>query len=198
MAEILDLEPAARRIGDLVAHVDEARLESSTPCGAASVADVLDHINGLAQAFAAAAAKDLGASTSTPPPPDGSNLAPSWRSDIPPRFTTLAAAWTDPAAWEGMTQVGGVTLPGEIAGRVALNELVLHAWDLARGAGLPYQQDEVALRNCLESLTMLYPADDLDRRKGIFEPPVPVPEDAPLVDKVVAFSGRDPGWRPVS
>jgi hypothetical protein len=30
--------------------------------------------------------------------------------------------------------------------------------------------------------------------QGIFEPPVPVPDDAPLVDRVVAYSGRDPGW----
>jgi hypothetical protein len=34
-----------------------------------------------------------------------------------------------------MTPVGGVTLPGEIAGQVALDEIVLHAWDLARGTG---------------------------------------------------------------
>jgi hypothetical protein len=40
-----------------------------------------------------------------------------------------------------MTQVGGVTLPGEIAGQVALDEVVLHAWDLAHATGQPYQQE---------------------------------------------------------
>ena len=82
----------------------------------------------------------------------------------------------------------------EIAGQVALDELVLHAWDLARGTGQPYQQDPATLEACLAAMTGMYPPDDLDARKGIFEPPVPVPDDAPLVDRVVAYSGRDPGW----
>jgi uncharacterized protein (TIGR03086 family) len=93
-----------------------------------------------------------------------------------------------------MTQVGGVTLPGEIAGQIALDEVVLHAWDLARGTSQPYQQDPATLEACLAAMTGMYPPNDLDARKGIFEPPVPVPDNAPLVDRVVAYSGRDPGW----
>ena len=111
-----------------------------------------------------------------------------------PIGAALAQAWTDPAAWEGMTQVGGVTLPGAIAGQIALDEVVLHAWDLARGTSQPYQQDPATLEACLAAMTGMYPPDDLDARKGIFEPPVPVPDNAPLVDRVVAYSGRDPGW----
>jgi uncharacterized protein (TIGR03086 family) len=93
-----------------------------------------------------------------------------------------------------MTQVGGVSLPGEVAGQIALNEMVLHAWDLARAIGHPYQQDPASLEACLSSLSVMYPPEDLERRKGIFGPPIDVPEDAPLVDRVVAFSGRDPKW----
>ena len=155
---------------------------------------MLDHVGGLAVAFAAAAAKDLGSVTATPPAPDGDRLGTAWRTEIPRALTALAQAWTDPAAWQGMTQVGGVTLPGEIAGQVALDEVVLHAWDLARGTGQPYQQDPATLEACLAAMTGMYPPDDLDTRKGIFEPPVPVPDDAPLVNRVVAYSGRDPGW----
>jgi uncharacterized protein (TIGR03086 family) len=155
---------------------------------------MLDHVGGLAVAFAAAATKDLGSVTATRPAPDGARLGTAWRAEIPRALTALAQAWTDPAAWEGMTQVGGVTLPGEIAGQIALDEAVLHAWDLARGTGQPYQQDPATLEACLAAMTSMYPPDDLDARKGIFEPPVPVPNDAPLVDRVVAYSGRDPGW----
>ena len=93
-----------------------------------------------------------------------------------------------------MTQAGGVSLPGEVAGRIALNEIVLHAWDLARAIGQPYQQDPGSLEACLASLSAMYPPEDPERRRGIFGPPVYVREDAPLVDRVVAFSGRDPAW----
>ena len=155
---------------------------------------MLDHVGGLAVAFTAAAAKDVGSVTATPPAPDGDRLGTAWRAEIPRALTALAQAWTDPHAWQGMTQVGGVTLPGQIAGQVALDEIVLHAWDLARGTGQPYQQDPATLEACLAAMTAMYPPDNLDGRKGIFEPPVPVRDDAPLVDRVVAYSGRDPGW----
>jgi hypothetical protein len=60
-----------------------------------------------------------------------------------------------------MTQVGGVSLPGEVAARIALNELLLHGWDLARATDQPYQPDPAAIQTCLASLSMMYPAEDL-------------------------------------
>jgi uncharacterized protein (TIGR03086 family) len=148
MTAIVDLIPAARRLSELVRHIDDDQLGAPTPSGI-PVAGMLDHVGGLAVAFAAAAAKDLGSVTATPPAPDADRLGTAWRTEIPRALTALAQAWTDPAAWEGMTQVGGVTLPGEIAGQVALDEVVLHAWDLARGTGQPYQQDPATLEACL-------------------------------------------------
>jgi uncharacterized protein (TIGR03086 family) len=106
----------------------------------------------------------------------------------------LGSAWVDPAAWEGSTQVGGVDLPGAVGGLIALHEVVLHGWDLARATGLPYDQDPATLRAGLEALLGMYPADQLDNRAGIFGPPVDVPDDASVLDRTVAFSGRDPGW----
>jgi uncharacterized protein (TIGR03086 family) len=196
MAEIVDLGPAARHLSDLLERIHDNQLGAPTPCGESTVGDILDHVNGLAQAFAAAATKDLGPVTSTPRAPDAARLSPGWRVDIPNHTAALTQAWMDPAAWEGMTQVGGVSLPGEVAGRIALNEIVLHSWDLARAIGQPYQQDPGLLETCLASLSAMYPPEDLERRKGIFAPPVDVPANAPLVDRVVAFSGRDPSWNP--
>ena len=195
MAEMVDLGPAAGRLSDLVKGVGDDQLSLATPCGDSTVGDVLDHVGGLAQAFAAAASKDLGAMTATPPAPDAGRLNPAWREQIPTHVARLADAWTDPAAWEGMTQVGGVSLPGDVTGRIALNEMVLHAWDLARATGQPYEQDPASLEACMASMSAMYPPEDLERRRGIFGPPVDVPTDSPLVDRAVAFSGRDPGWR---
>jgi len=194
MAEIVDLRPAARQLSDLLRRIHDDQLGAPTPCGESTVGDVLDHVGGLAQAFAAAATKNFGPMTSTPPAPDGARLSAGWRVEIPNHLASLAQAWADPVAWKGMTQAGGVSLPGEVAGRIALNEIVLHAWDIARATDQPYQQDPGSLEACLASLSAMYPPEDLERRKGIFGPPVNVPEDAPLVDRVVAFSGRHPTW----
>ena len=53
----------------------------------------------------------------------------------------LAAAWRDPAAWEGMTRAGGVDFPAEVGGFVALTEVVIHGWDVASATGQPYDVD---------------------------------------------------------
>ncbi len=191
----VDLAPSTERLADIVERVDDEQLAAPTPCGI-PVAALLEHVGGLALAFGAAAAKDLGQLTGTPPAPTGDRLGTRWRTTIPDALTALSSAWNEPDAWEGMTQVGGVTLPGAVAGQVALGEVVLHGWDLARGTGQPYLQDAETLEACLAALTVLYPPDKPEARQGIFRPPVPVPGDAPLIDRVVAYSGRDPRWAP--
>ena len=92
-----------------------------------------------------------------------------------------------------MTQAGGVTLPAPIAGRVALNELVVHGWDLARATSQPFDPAESAVRGSFE---LLAASTDPAQREPIFGPVVPVPEDAPLLDRAIGLSGRDPAWSP--
>ena len=57
----------------------------------------------------------------------------------------MAEAWRAPEAWEGMTRAGGIDLPGEVAGLVALDELVVHGWDVARASGQDFTCDEASL-----------------------------------------------------
>ena len=82
MTVIVDLTPAARRLSELVRRIDDDQLGAPTPSGI-PVADMLDHIGGLAVAFTAAAAKDLGSVTVTRPAPDGDRLGTAWRAEIP-------------------------------------------------------------------------------------------------------------------
>lgn len=194
MAEMVDLAPAARQMTVLLGGIGDDQLTAPTPCESTTLGDLVDHVNGLSQAFTAAATKDLGPVTSAAPAPDAARLDADWRAQIPAQLDALVAAWAEPSAWQGMTQAGGVSLPAEVAGRVVLNELVLHGWDIARASGQPFDCGAALLRECLESLAAMFPPDQLDRRKGIFGPPVEVPVNAPLIDQVVGLSGRDPAW----
>ena len=96
-------------------------------------------------AFAAAATKDTANAAPGGGSGDASRLVDDWRSRIPRDLAALAAAWRDPEAWTGMTRAGGIDLPGEIAGVVALDELVVHGWDVARASRQPYDVDEPSL-----------------------------------------------------
>ncbi|MEU8435610.1 TIGR03086 family metal-binding protein [Streptomyces sp. NPDC029216] len=189
-----DLGPQAAVVARLVAGVPDARLGGPTPCPAYTVGNLLGHLAGLAVAFRDAARKDLGPTTDTPPGGSVPALPADWRERLPGVLGELAEAWRDPAAWTGMTRAGGVDLPGGVAAAVAADELVVHGWDLARATGQEYAPDAAALR---ASHAFLWAAAQEDGRGGgVFGPAVPVPQDAPLLDRTVGLSGRDPGWTP--
>ncbi|MFJ6854361.1 TIGR03086 family metal-binding protein [Streptomyces sp. NPDC091271] len=190
----IDLGPAARQVQELIRAVDDRQLDGPTPCPDYAVRELIGHLLGLTVAFRDAAHKKSGPTTGTPPDSALPALPADWRTALPPLLDELVAAWRSPAALEGMTRAGGVDLPGQVAGMVALNELVVHGWDLARATGQEFRADEGSLRS---SEAMLAPGDD-DRSgpDAIFGPPVPVPADAPLADRVIALSGRRPDWRP--
>jgi uncharacterized protein (TIGR03086 family) len=192
----VNLEPAARRMGDLVSGVSDDLLDAPTPCPEYTLGDLVEHLGGAASAFTGAAAKDLGDATSQGPSGDSSRLSDDWRSRIPRDLAALADAWRDPDAWTGMTKAGGVDLPGEVAGLVALDELVVHGWDVARATGQPYEVDAASVEAVHGFVAQFSEPGMEDARAGLFGPVVEVPENAPLLDRVIGLTGRDPGWSP--
>lgn len=189
----LDLGPQALIVARPTAGVTDGQLDGVTPCPGYAVRHMLGHLAGLATAFRDAGRKDLGTTTDTSPDSAVPDIEPGWRQTLPKVLDELAEAWRDPAAWTGETRAGGITLPGAIAGMVAVDELVIHAWDLARATGQQYEPDPAALRASHDFLAAS--AEDPSRGE-IFGPVVPVPDAAPLLDRTIGLSGRDPGWKP--
>ena len=187
-----DLEPAARRMADLIAGVPPESLGAPTPCPKYTLGDLVDHVGGLSLAFTAAAIKAVGGDDTQGPSGQASRLGDDWRTRIPRDLLGLAEAWRDPAAWSGFTQAGGVDLPGEIAGLVALDELVIHGWDVARASGQAYECDPATLEAAYEFVApMSAPGQETQR---IFGPVVEVPENAPFLDRLIGLTGRNPAW----
>src|ERR1700689_4364841 len=113
---VLGLGPAAEGMSALIAAVPDEMLGRPTPCPAYRLGDLIDHVGGLALAFAAAGAKNRGPLPGSAPSGDAARLSEDWRTRIPRNLSAMAAAWRDPAAWTGMTQAGGGELPGKVAG----------------------------------------------------------------------------------
>jgi uncharacterized protein (TIGR03086 family) len=95
-----------------------------------------------------------------------------------------------------MTKAGGVDLPGEIGGLVALDEVLLHGWDLARATGQPYDVSHAEADAVLPIVTPEASDPDGSGRDDLFGPVVAVPADAPPFDCVLGLAGRDPAWSP--
>jgi uncharacterized protein (TIGR03086 family) len=190
----LDLAPAAKRMAALVGGVSDNQLGGVTPCPAYTLGDLLDHVGGLSIAFTAAARKAELPGGSQGPSGDASRLEEGWRDRIARDLDALAAAWAEPEAWTGTAVAGGVEMPAEVAALVALDELVVHGWDVARASGQPYDVDSVSLEAVHGFVAQFSGPGQEESRAGLFGPVVPVPDDAPLLDRVVGMAGRDPSW----
>jgi uncharacterized protein (TIGR03086 family) len=79
--------------------------------------------------------------------------------------------------------------------RFYTSDVFMHSWDLARAGGLDPRLDEDFADELLEGMR---PIDRVLRDSGQYGPAVPVPDDAPAVDRLMGFVGRDPAWRPES
>jgi uncharacterized protein (TIGR03086 family) len=157
--------------------------------------DLLDHIDGLSLAFTLAAAQTPPEGGSRGPSADASRLGPDWRTRIPQRLGALGDAWKNEAAWSGMTEAGGVHMPGEVAGLVTLDEVVVHGWDVAVSSGQSFTCHPDLLEATYGFVRQSV-AENPDGTPGLFGPPVPVPDDAPRLDRLIGLTGRDPAWRP--
>jgi uncharacterized protein (TIGR03086 family) len=192
---MLDPEAATNELARIVGGVRDDQLLNPTPCPEATLGDLLDHADGLSLAFTMAATKQIPPSGSQGPSADASRLGTEWRTRIPTRLAGLAAAWCEPQAWVGMTEAGGLQMPAEVAGVVALNEVIVHGWDIAVASGQTYRCDDelvAAARSFVQSSVDQNP----NGTPGLFGPPVALPESASPLDQLIGLTGRDPGWRP--
>lgn len=194
----LDLGAAADEVARLLDGVADGDLGRPTPCPDYSVGALLDHVMGLCLAFTWAARKagpgDRAGVESGPGQGRLGNLDPRWRRLLPERLGGLAAAWREPTAWAGFAEAGGVRMPGEVAGLVALDEVVLHGWDLAVATGQEYRIGPADAQAVFRFTEASARPEQAAGREGLFGPVVPVPADAPLFARALGYAGRDPGW----
>ncbi|RYY43762.1 MAG: TIGR03086 family protein [Actinomycetales bacterium] len=72
-------------------------------------------------------------------------------------------------------------------------DVFMHTWDLARASG---QDVDLDADRCAAMLAGMRPIEEMLRASGQYGPAVPVPDDASVQDRFVAFIGRDPAWVP--
>jgi uncharacterized protein (TIGR03086 family) len=85
-------------------------------------------------------------------------------------------------------------MPAPAMAAVALDELVVHGWDLAVATGQPYSVSDADAQACISFAGAV--GESPDERAGLYGPRVAVPADAPVLDRLLALTGRDPAWRP--
>lgn len=189
---MIDMNRTCMATTAVLESLSDDQLDARTPCEKLSLHELVAHVGGLGVAFAAAARKDFGELTNSPPADGGYRLDDDWRSRYPDNLRRLAEAWRDPGAWEGMTRIGGADLPAEVAGLVGLTEVAIHGWDVAVVTGQDYRVDDEVAEAVLSHLTSFAADGPVE---GLFGPAIEIDFEATSFERALALSGRDPRWR---
>ncbi|NJP97781.1 TIGR03086 family protein [Nonomuraea sp. FMUSA5-5] len=182
MNEILPLmKGAAARTTEVVRAIGDDQLGLPTPCSDFDVKALLNHLEWVASLFESVAA----GGPFVPPKQD-------YTGDFPERVERMLAVYERPEAWEGVSEAMR-GLPRPVLANMALTDLVAHGWDLSRATGLDYEVDDETATTLVAFCAQMAP---MGRERGAFGAEVPVPDDAPALDRFLGIIGRDPAWKP--
>jgi uncharacterized protein (TIGR03086 family) len=173
----------------MIESASPATLSKPTPCEEWDARALIEHMIGVVQNFSAA----FGGAQLPPPTSQstagvaGDDPAGSYRQAA----DALMEAIRKPGAFDKMLKLPFGEMPGNQAINIVIADQSIHTWDLARALGKPFTMDEEIASGILAMLHQILTPDRRGPGKGFAEE-VPCPESAPVQDRLLAFSGRQP------
>jgi uncharacterized protein (TIGR03086 family) len=186
-----ELADAAGATAVVVDNVTPTELGGRTPCDEWDVQALLNHI--ILWSSYSLERRAQGESVAPELMERDFAAAPDFAADYRAQLDRALAAWADPAVWDRELDMMGTKTPAANIGALIIAELVLHGWDLAAATGQDYVVSDRAAEAALQAVEAN--AEIFRQYKG-FADPVPTAADAPILDRVLTLSGRDPAWTP--
>ncbi|MCB0994811.1 MAG: TIGR03086 family protein [Acidimicrobiales bacterium] len=165
---------AAAHFDQNLKAVGDDQWDLPTPCEGWSVRELVDH--------AVQAQAGIGSVLGSAAAPDA-----SW-DDV---YPAVSAAIDDPSNLEGNAppQVMGGMPKHQLLG-IAVGDVLLHSWDLARATGGDENLPPAAVEAVQMGLGRM--PEQMLRSPKMFANPVEVADDASAQDKLLGFTGRQP------
>jgi uncharacterized protein (TIGR03086 family) len=178
-------ESVSDSIAVAVATATPAQLAAPSPCAGWTARDVLNHMIGSANLFAACARREQ------QPFPDWSHM-PDWVGDNPADSYRRAAAGVITAfratgALENAVPMPWGDTPAPFALALIMTDHATHAWDLTR-SGVAIEIDTAAADTALATAHASVSPEF--RAAGLYASEKPASPDASTLDRLAAFSGR--------
>ena len=156
-----------------------------TPVKEWTARDVVGHLIDWFPGFLA-----MGSDVRLPDGPDvADDPAGAWRV----RSAALQAVLDDPAERIFSSQMFPDMPLATAIDQFYTTDIFMHTWDLSRASG---QDDSLDEATCAALLIGLQSMAEVIRASGQYGEEQPVADDAPVEDRLLAFIGRDPHWRP--
>ncbi len=196
---------ATKTATEVIGNVRADQLANPTPCTEYDVRELLRHLVGVLPRVAAMGRGDDPMRV-TAAEIDGmadDDVMPAWLAAV----ADAKAAWADGSALERTIVLPWATDTGTAALVGYVSEITVHTWDIARATGQTPAWNEEAVENAYALIRNWLPGvgraeifAEVRKKMGpaaaaagdAFAEVVHVPDDAPLIDRLVAWNGRQP------
>lgn len=176
------LRDLTKAVLEVVRGVKPEQLGERTPCADWNVGKLANHLLQVMTALRLTGGGE--------PVPDDlwarDLMTPEWVHDFERQAEPVIALFGAENAVTETADVAGMTT-------MLASDLVLHGWDLAKATGQAFTVSEAAAALTFEFVEA---SAGQGQAMGIYGRPVPVDGGAPLLERAIGLSGRDPGWRP--
>ena len=174
---------------EVIEAISPSEYDAPSPCAGWTVRDVGNHLVGALDIFARIVEEhgvDPAEFT------DGGAAPDLLGSDPPGAYRAAAdrclAAFRRPGALDEVFPFVPGPAPGFVIANVGLSEALFHGWDMAHGAGVPYEPDDAVVAAVARFQAQGSEADL--RAGGMFGPARSVSPDASPFTALLGFAGR--------
>jgi uncharacterized protein (TIGR03086 family) len=173
------LAAAAVRTVPVIQGIRDDQLGHPTPCDDFRVHELFNHFYLNVVNFTEMASRKEPDAVTTP-----DEISGEWRTRFAEQVERLVEAWSHPAALEGVSPAG---MPQEMVGGLALLELTVHGWDVARATGQRYTPDPAAVALLIPLFEQV---GDMGREMGLYADVVEVAAGAGDFERLLGLTGR--------
>ncbi|MBL1074899.1 TIGR03086 family protein [Nocardia sp. 2] len=185
------VERAVAQMAEVIAAIRPDQAELPTPCEDWPVRRVIGHLLGqILPNFTVAARGET---------PDWhaaeGEFGDDWAAEFRAGSGELLAAWHAADLDQEAPVAGGGTAPLRTRADQQITEFAMHAWDLATATAQDRELDpELAEHGLAWSKQLLKP--EFRGPGKAFGLEIPIADNAPAYDRLAAWFGRDPHWKP--
>jgi uncharacterized protein (TIGR03086 family) len=174
----------------VVDNIDPSQLDNPSPCTEWTVRDVMNHMVGGAEMFGLCVRDGEVPDAKLGELMTGDNLGADYKASFTRAMAGAEEAFQIPGAMDRMVKLPFGEVPAGMAVNIAIFDVTIHAWDLAKATGQSTDLDPEVLAVAYQVAQGLL-SDDM-RNSGVFGPEVSVPEDAPMASRLAGLAGRQP------
>ena len=179
MSSIDTLQKTIEDANTVVRAIGSGDWSKGPPCTEWDVRGLVEHMSGVCAMFGQAL---------------GGGAAPSGDVSVE-NYARVSRALVDafraPGAMDKTLKLPMGELPGNMAINIAIGDQVIHTWDVAKALGRDVTLNPEAVEGTYNALQQLLTADRRGPGKPFAEA-VPCDEAAPMQQRLIAYSGRQP------